>query len=465
MDRRVVVVGGGMSGLVSAMAAAEKGAEVTVLEAGPAVGGSMAMSGGLIWAPHSLESARRWIPRGDEGLQRIAVNEIQPGWEWLESHGLPLAPEAPCLKHDMGRGRMMGLGEAGSRAPFAEAMASRASELGASIITSARVTTARPADGRWTVEWSHNGDSEQTEADALVFAAGGFHNSRELVGRFITSWPEELVIRGNTISDGVALRTLVPLGGEMSRGLHSFYGHTFPRIEGHEWDPKDFFPATMMYTDFTVLVNQLGLRFKDESVGSIDEHNAQVGSRQPYGRYYCIFDDGVREQYVDADLVGIPGLPTTRMSNRVSMVEGLGATVLKEPDVASLAAGMEREWGVPAGNVIDSIRTYNHATDTIHQLEPPRREAHVPLVDPPFWAIPCVGAITYTLGGMYVHHDMSIRGADFGAPVYAAGADAGNVYEDVYGGGLGWGLVSGRRAGAGAAEAKQPGQDIVLPMA
>ena len=34
--------------------------------------------------------------------------------------------------------------------------------------------------------------------------------------------------------------------------------------------------------------------------------------------------------------------------------------------------------------------------------------------------------------------------------VYAAGADAGNVFEDVYGGGLGWAAVSGRRAGRAA---------------
>jgi hypothetical protein len=36
--------------------------------------------------------------------------------------------------------------------------------------------------------------------------------------------------------------------------------------------------------------------------------------------------------------------------------------------------------------------------------------------------------------------------------VYAAGADAGNVFEDVYGGGLGWAAVSGRRAGTAAAQ-------------
>src|SRR6185312_6935699 len=120
MARRVIVVGGGMAGLVTATAAAEQGAAVTVLEAGETVGGSMAISGGLIWAPASFEEARRWIPRGDADLQRVVVDEIRPGWEWLESHGFPLEPERRCLKHDMGNGRVMGLGEVGSRHSFAD---------------------------------------------------------------------------------------------------------------------------------------------------------------------------------------------------------------------------------------------------------------------------------------------------------------------------------------------------------
>jgi succinate dehydrogenase/fumarate reductase flavoprotein subunit len=436
---------------VTALAAAERGADVTVLEASDAVGGSMAMSGGLVWAPASFEEARRWIPRGDPDLQRIVVDEIRPGWEWLESHGLPLEDENRCLKHDMGRGRVMGLGEAGSRGPFADALASRAQELDVEIVCAARVADAVPTDARWVVRSTNGAGERVDDADAVVFAAGGFHNSRELVQRFITPWSQSLVIRGNKESDGVALRSLVPLGAELSRGMHSFYGHTFPWTEGHDWQPDEYVTGAMLYTDYCVLLNQLGLRFKDESVGSIDEHSAQVGSRQPGGRYYTVFDNRIRDRYVDGDLVGIPGFPTDRTLNRVRWLEQFGARIVEEPDLVSLAATLEREFDVPATNTLDSIETYNETSDPIGQLDPPRREGHLPLVEGPFWAVPCVAAITYTMGGLSVNADMSIRGTGSGAPVYAAGADAGNVYEDVYGGGLGWGLVSGRRAGAAAA--------------
>ena len=52
--REVIVVGGGMAGLTAALAAAEAGGDVLVLESEPTVGGSMAISGGLIWCAGDL---------------------------------------------------------------------------------------------------------------------------------------------------------------------------------------------------------------------------------------------------------------------------------------------------------------------------------------------------------------------------------------------------------------------------
>jgi hypothetical protein len=49
-----------------------------------------------------------------------------------------------------------------------------------------------------------------------------------------------------------------------------------------------------------------------------------------------------------------------------------------------------------------------------------------------------------------VDDDMRVRGIEREG-LFAAGADAGTVFEDVYGGGLGWAAVTGRRAGRAAA--------------
>src|SRR3954451_25499995 len=106
----VIIVGAGMAGLSAALAAGEAGADVLVLESDPNVGGSMALSGGLIWAPASYELARQWVPRGNPELQRMLVDEIEPAWDWLPQHGLPLDPAGAGLRERQGRRRGRGAG-------------------------------------------------------------------------------------------------------------------------------------------------------------------------------------------------------------------------------------------------------------------------------------------------------------------------------------------------------------------
>jgi fumarate reductase flavoprotein subunit len=450
-DNHVVVLGGGMSGLCAGLAAAEGGADVVVLEAAPRAGGSMRLSGGLVWGPRDLATAREYIPKGDADLQAVLVRELPRAWAWLSGLGLPLEAEIDCLKDGMGRGRMLGLGASGSRGPFADALVSALTACGGSVVFGADVTALRRVDEGWEVDAVIDGASRTWPADRVVSATGGFQNSPDLLRRFVTTSPECLVVRSNRTSDGRGLGLLHELGAELSNGMSSFYGHSLPHLERGSIQPADFIPASQYYSDYTIALNRLGLRFTDESLGVLDEHNAQLGSRQPEGRYHLVFDEGIRRRHVSTS-AGLPGVLGSQVSDRLAFVEALGGTVLRAESLEELARKLDDD-GVPAENVLDTVRQYNAATDPIRALFPPRQRDHEPLVEPPFYAVSCVAAITYTMGGLAVDERMRVRHQDSGVltGAYAAGADAGGVFQDVYGGGLGWGLVSGRLAGAEAA--------------
>jgi hypothetical protein len=221
--------------------------------------------------------------------------------------------------------------------------------------------------------------------------------------------------------------------------------HTSPT---RRLEPRHFLPASQYYSDYSVLLNEQGLRFTDESVGVVDEFNAQQGARQTHARYWVVFDERIRAEHVA--LAGLGGL--AEFEDAVSVAAGLGARVLHADTLAELSAGLA-DCGPPYENVRDSLRAYNEADDPVRGLYPPRTRDHHPLVDPPFCAVECVAGITYTMGGLAIDPGCRVLRRD-GAPLrglYAAGADAGGVFHDVYGGGLAWAGVTGMTAGVAAA--------------
>jgi len=76
----VVVVGSGAAGLTAAVAAAQSGAEVTVVERAPVLGGTTALSGGLAWMPANRLMAAEGVDdspvEAREYLQALRLGDV-----------------------------------------------------------------------------------------------------------------------------------------------------------------------------------------------------------------------------------------------------------------------------------------------------------------------------------------------------------------------------------------------------
>jgi succinate dehydrogenase/fumarate reductase flavoprotein subunit len=83
---------------------------------------------------------------------------------------------------------------------------------------------------------------------------------------------------------------------------------------------------------------------------------------------------------------------------------------------------------------------------------PPRANDATPLLDPPYYVIEVVPAITFSFGGLRIDTDARVLGADGHAipGLLAAGADSGGVFHRGYAGGIANALVFGLQAASTA---------------
>lgn len=441
----VVIAGGGMGGLSAAIAAAERGVKVLVLEKSGAIGGNAALSAGMLLGTDDYESLHRYIPDGDPALQRMLCAEAFEAIDWLAGQGLPIG--TPQGHGGFRVSRPMELGEAGHRTPFLAAMAERARTAGAEIVCDAPVTALQRYGAIVAVEAGAS-VRRRYEARAVVLATGGFQANRKLIARFIgEDAAKTLRLRSRPEAVGDGLTLALEAGAATSRNMDKFYGHSMIDCP---LPPTHFQKLTPYFARAAVLLNRDGRRFVDESDTFIEEGNAQAACRQWGGVFYVVFD----QRMYESDRA--PGGTAQRSvtGDWLDMVAPFAPPLWTADTLDGLVAELARD-GLPVATVKDEIERYNRACrdGTATKLAPPRTENAWPLEVPPFRAVRCVPGITATSGGIAV--DESLRVLDPSrAPLpglFAAGVDAGGVYGRTYSGFLGWSLVSGRRAGRSAA--------------
>jgi succinate dehydrogenase/fumarate reductase flavoprotein subunit len=452
----VVVLGGGMAGLCAAVSALEQGAEVLLLEKGTRFGGSMLLSSGIVWTFARAADVRARVPDGDPALQDLLVGRLTESLRWLRAQGVELQPEREYLGY--------GRGQEAAPPQMTAALLERITSSGGTLLAGTALQSLLTWDGavRGVLAVDRLGAFE-VHARSVILATGGFQGNPELLARYVTPHADAMYLRANPWSTGDGLLAALDAGAATTASLHTFYGHalTAPPARFNAFQFQDM---SHKYATMAVVLNLQGRRFTDESAGTGDEWlNSQI-ARQPRATAACVFDAATAERPFDAG-------PLARVvTERARQAGGPVA----QADTLEALAGQMQSWGLPATQVVETLRTYNAAVTSgnAHLLQPARRRHHFPVAQPPFTAALVRSGITFTCGGLRGDLDMRVlrRAASVSmlplvtAPrdelqvaaipnLYAAGCDVGGLSTHDYMGGLAQALVTGRVAGAAAAGA------------
>jgi fumarate reductase flavoprotein subunit len=472
----VAVVGGGLAGWTAARRASELGATVLLVERSrrrPGWGNSM-ISGGALHAalgspaaaPEELLAKAVAVTDGqtDPQVARAWASNASRPVAWIASHGgqvvadgtaphraavlAPVRRTEPGLRH-AGQGVPRLLGELSSG--FAAA-GGRICQPGR-----ARELSAHPAGWRLEIAAgtgpsgtgpsgtgpsgtgpSGTGPSgtgpSHALARAVVLADGGFQADPALLRRFVGTDRVRLRAAGTGTGDGLRMGMSV---GAAAVQMRWFYGHLLAREamrDGRLWP----YPILDLLAGAGIVVGRNGRRIADEGHNGVTTANAVAGSDSPDGCWLVCDEAAWRAD----GSVGVCAPNPYLMQ--------AGATVLRAPSIEALAS--------EAG--LDPAALSATAGEVLAGQGRPARTGTVKLQQPPFYAVPLIAGVTFTLGGLRADGRARVLGTDGAAipGLYAAGGTMGGLHGGPRAGYVGglleaavFGLLAGEDAAAFAA--------------
>ncbi|MDE2367858.1 MAG: FAD-dependent oxidoreductase [Burkholderiales bacterium] len=433
----LLVIGAGMAGLSAAGWAAERGARVVVVEKSDAIGGSAALSGGMLWTASSPARMQLYAG-GATALAEVVCQEYPRAIAWLRGRGIHLSPAMRVLH---GYGYQIDILE------HLNGCARLVEQHGGHVV---RGTTTerllRDEAGRVVgARTSHADGQVDVIAAKTIIATGGFQADPEWRARQIHPNARDMLLRSNPCSDGAGLRLGREAGAALEEDHPGFYGHLVSASPA--WgDPKLYTLLSQYHSDHALLFNEAGRRYCDETAG--DHTNTLQTVRQSHGRAICFWDERVHAEQATQPIV-----PIAPPMDRLAVALEHGGAGIAAAGLDAVAAFADAQ-GFDGAQLLRTLADYNerarHGWET---LDPPRAESCLPLDRAPYYALVVLPAITFTFGGLVIDPSARVLRPD-GAAVpglLAAGADAGGAFGLGYAGGLAlamtYGITAARTAG------------------
>jgi tricarballylate dehydrogenase len=483
----VLVVGAGNAAMCAAMAAAENGARVTVLECAPeaeSAGNTRFTAGGIRFAYSGVEELRRVMPdltddevaaadlgsystdqfyddmfrvtqyRTDPELCEQLVMQSYPTMLWMQQKGIRFVPIYGRQTFTVdGKIKFWGgvtVESWGGGPGLADQQFDIARRSGIEIRFGARVLSLL-FDGVSVkgVRVRANNEISEIRADSVILACGGFEANAEWRARYLGAGWDTVRVRGTRFNTGDGLRMALEIGASSA-------GH-WSGCHACEWDYNAPEFGDLAVGDgfqkhsyqIGVMINALGKRFVDEGADLRNYTYAKYGRlilQQPEQYAWQIFDSKV--------------IPLLRDEYRIRQITKVAADNLEE---------LGRKMGVDTDVFLSEIDTYNRSVQTDRSfnlaikdgrgtkgLAIPKSNWANTLDEGPYEAYQVGCGITFTFGGLRIAPDTAqVLNNDL-EPIpglFAAGELVGGIFYYNYpsGTGLMSGAVFGKIAGSSAA--------------
>jgi fumarate reductase flavoprotein subunit len=418
-DVDVVVAGAGAAGIAAALAAADGGATVVILEASATfrTGSNTSMStsmipiGGSRWqhdfgitddSPDMLYDDVMTKSHGtaDAAVTRALVDVGNELAEWMADDcdvPLELLTDAEFPGHS--RKRHLCVADRAGRTLHRHLLEAVDKRDQITMIVPLRIVNIEPLTDGWTVTAAPpDGIEQKIVTTSVVLATNGFGANRERVARHIPEILDGLYFGGDH-SLGDALDIGEKLHADVAF-MDAYQGH------GSVATPHGvlFTWTTMMNGAF--LVNSTGRRFGNESTG-YSEFAVQVID-QPGSVAWAILDRSVHEA----------ALP---FADYQQLVEAGGVHWARDASAIAELIGCDQS------TILETIANVEHFTDR-SKIDPLGREIWPHRLEPPYGIVKVTGALFHTQGGLCV--DSAARVLSNGEPLsglYAAGGAAAGI--------------------------------------
>ncbi len=467
----IVIVAAGISGLAAAIAAAENGSTVAVLEKTGKAGGQANFGGGLFGVETRLHKLKQYPLTREEAFQiymefnrwnvdarlvKTVIDRSADTLDWLESMGVEFYDTA---SHGVGNHYTWHIVKAdesklpkntlsGNSSVLIKAMVEKAKSLGVEFMLNTSVKKILKEDEKVNGVLAAGREEEIRISSKAVIMATGAYGS---------------VFQGfmkGTRGDGIRM------AGEVGAAVVDI---DYSPSEGKGPAGSALIMAKQLYSlAFTFLqpclmVNLQGERFMNETAMSTSSFGSNAVSIQKNSTAFNIFDEDTKNRFKEKSFDFGPGMPKISMTKGANFDEELEQVLKSDTDgiyVADALDELAEKLGIDEAILADTISEYNRACDTGRDLLFNKEAKYLRAVRRPrFYAFRHWAArakwpgikVNYRTEVITVDH-MAIPG------FYAAGIDISPVlYYDVYpnilpGNAMGFAANTGRIAGENASQ-------------